>query len=210
MSNVKLAAACLCLLALAAITALAAPFSSSDLTITSTVIGSFIDEGEKLKFLGLWRGSADWRLRAGSGGHSSNGGGGGGRVRQGFTYGDFTFDVDISDATNVAKIEIIDAKRIAKNLADRFRYEVSLKETNVIFVDRFDTKPTVVRMTRIDPEWSSPNPIELVYGVFKGRPDFVEFLQCDLFLASPMMQMMVPEYRDRWMAVHPCGAVPAR
>jgi hypothetical protein len=84
--------------------------------------------------------------------------------------------------------------------------QVSLEDGNVILIDHADTKPEIVRVVRVDPAVQDSR--AAASEVLKRHKDLVEFLQCDLFLASPMVQLLRernPAYLNTMMATHPCG-----
>ena len=170
------------------------PMSRTSGTVTlsramsSTVVASLAAQNGNLTVLVLWRGSPKW-LGSGAGNSSGGGGGSSGVTGLYFTFGGLTFDVQTDGS--VAR------------LLDR---EVSLKDGNVILVDQVDTKPAIVRMMHVDPVVpSTPDALDVV---LKRHPELIEFLQCDLFLASPPVQLLRernPAYLSAWMATHPCG-----
>src|SRR5262245_5878380 len=157
--------------------------------ISSTVVASLVAQKGNLTVLVLWRGSPKW-LGSGGGMSSGGGGGSGGVMGLYFTYGGLTFDVQVDGS--VAR------------LLDR---QVSLNDGNVILVDHVDTQPNIVRMMHVDP--AVPSTPDATYVVLRRHKELVEFLQCDLFLTSPVVQLLRernPDYLNGWMATHPCGA----
>jgi hypothetical protein len=154
--------------------------------ISSTVVASYVAREGRLVLLVLWRGSPAWLERGGGPGRA---GGGSGRTWLQYSAGGLTLEVEIEDATQVATV---------------LHQRLSLEDGNVVLVDRVDSKPTVLRVFRVDP--AVPLTPDAMYVVMKREPELVEFLQCDLFRASPVFQKLKPDYVKAWMAIHPCGA----
>jgi hypothetical protein len=152
--------------------------------ISSTVVASYVAREGRLVLLVLWRGSPSWLMRGGG----RSGGGGGGRTWLQYSAGGLTLDAEIDDATRAVRV------------LDR---RLSLEDGNVVLVDRVDTKPTVLRVLHVDP--AVPLTPDAMYVVMKREPELVEFLQCDLFRASPLFRKLSPDYLEAWMAIHPCG-----
>ncbi|HET9362446.1 MAG TPA: hypothetical protein VFO58_21990 [Vicinamibacterales bacterium] len=154
--------------------------------VSSTVAASYVAREGRLVLLVLWRGSPAWLERGG--GDSSRGGGASGRTWLQDAIGGVTLDVEIDDATRVATV---------------LGHRVPLEDGNVVLVDRVDTEPAVLRVLHVDP--AVPLTPDAMYVVMKREPELVEFLQCDLFRASPLFKIVGPDYLKAWMAIHPCG-----
>ncbi len=156
--------------------------------VSSTVVASALARNGHLVLLVLWRGSPAWL--AGGRGNSSGGGGGGGHTRLQLTFGGLSFDVDVDDIADVARV---------------LGQQISLKDANVVLVDNVDSKPTIVRIKLVDA--TVPESADAAWVVLKREPELLEFLQCDLMLSNPMLKNMRSDYLKMWMTVHPCGQV---
>ncbi len=118
----------------------------------------------------------------GRGGSSSSQGGSGGSqtwavLRRG---GDVTLGLDIDHTTGVARL---------------MNQQVPVRDRNVFLIDRADTQSPVVRMVRVDP--TLPDTPDAAFVVMKRDPSIIDFLQCDLVRADPLLKT--------FLAAHPCG-----
>jgi hypothetical protein len=134
----------------------------------------------KFTLLVLWRGSPGWFTRGS--GHSGSSGGGGGfgesRGFQRFSYGGLSFELQFD--WTAASVKLLDR-------------EVSLRETNFIFVDNVDVTsgPVLVEARRIDVPRELGNEIDAIRIFINRSPELYGYLQCDKQLPDPPMQAMI-------------------
>jgi hypothetical protein len=160
------------------------PTSSTDRVVSPTVVASFISHTEysvgQFTLLVLWRGSPGWFTRGS--GHSGSSGGGGGfgesRGFQRFSYGGLSFELQFD--WTAASVKLLDR-------------EVSLRETNFIFVDNVDVTsgPVLVEARRIDVPSELGNEIDAIRIFINRSPELYGYLQCDKQLPDPPMQAMI-------------------
>ncbi len=143
-----------------------------------TVLSTLVSRGERLVVLVLWRGAPGWLARAGRA--STQAGGSERQTWAQLTRGDVTVDLDIDHATGLARLR---------------GQQLSVGDNNVVLVDRVDTNAPIVRMLRIDP--TVPDTPDAPFVVLKRNPALIEFLQCELTQADPIL--------GRLVVTHPCG-----
>jgi hypothetical protein len=137
----------------------------------------------------LWRGTPGWFLkgeRGASGGGGGSGAGGSGSYE--FVYlseGGLTFVIEFDYDEKVVKI---------------LSQDISLEEINVVLVDFVDSPggPTIVGFRWVDPmPTEQPSTVDPIASVIKRTPELFEYLRCDLSLADPIMNKMIPILCER-------------
>jgi hypothetical protein len=145
---------------------------------SATVLSTLVSRGERLVVLVLWRGAPGWLARGGRA--STQAGGSEQHTWAQLARGEVTVDLEIDHTTGLARL--------------RGRH-ISVGDNNVVLVDRVDTKAPIVRMLKIDP--TVPDTPDAPFVVLKRDPALIEFLQCELTQADPIL--------GRLLATHPCG-----
>jgi hypothetical protein len=150
--------------------------------------------GMTTSLLVLWRGTPGWFGRALAPSRSNSG-----QTNQGFTYSDLDFRIDFDDAAATATI---------------LKRPFSLKDVNVVLVDGVDSAagPAI-----LSSRWMTPAPPaapllpgaigDPVAGIVMRAPDLYEYLRCDLTVADPRLQAVMPTLcgRMRGELVIPAG-----
>jgi hypothetical protein len=145
-------------------------------------------DGSTTTLLVLWRGTSGWFAAGGRGGSSGSSGGGGGfglsHADEYLTYGGRTFTMQFDDDKKIVRL---------------LNQEISLKDTNVVLVDFVDSTggPAIVGYRWVEPA-PPPPPIvaggaaDPIAGVIMRSPELYEYLRCDLKMADPLMNAMMP------------------
>lgn len=145
---------------------------------SSTVLSTLVSRGGRLVVLVLWRGAPGWLARGGPA--STRAGGNEQQTWAQLVRGAVTLDLDIDHATGVARLR---------------GQQLPVADNNVVLVDRSDTQAPIVRLLRIDP--IVPDTPDAPFVVLKREPALIEFLQCELTRADPILGQL--------LATHPCG-----
>jgi hypothetical protein len=142
-----------------------------------------------LELLILWRGSPGWFRKSGG---ASGGGGAGSSMGAG--------------ASDMIRTEWVSQGGV--NLTVRFDpaarkawlqdAEIVLNDANVLLVDGVDSasRPHVVRMLRIDPEYEATLKPVPVQAFIRRSPHLVDFLQCDV--PAPGLQPYEQQVFEMW------------
>ena len=163
--------------------------SSISKVVSPTVVASWrahenFKDGSTTTLLVLWRGTPGWFT---AGGRGSGGGGGGSSSSYAYeymTYGGRTFVMEFDDDKKIVKM---------------VNQEISLKDTNVVLVDFVDsaTGTTIVGYRWVEPGPPAPPLVaggaaDPIAGVIIRSPELYEYLRCDLKVADPLMNAMMP------------------
>jgi hypothetical protein len=163
--------------------------------VSPTVVASWSShdnyaDGSKTTLLVLWRGAPGWFSKGGRGraGWSSGGGSGaGGSGSYGYQY--------VTEGGLTFTLEFDYDKRIVKIL----NREISLKETNVVLVDFVDSVngPAIVDYRWVEPGPPAPPVVpdaasDPIAGVIRRSPELLDYLQCDLKVADPLLSAYIP------------------
>lgn len=151
---------------------------ATDRLISAVVYASWLQhwrasDGDTRSLLVLWRGTPGWFVKtAPGGGRSSSGGGSGSGGWQTFAAGGLSFELQYDFDRNVVTL---------------LNQEVSLVESNVVFVDFVDSPDgaqIVDRLwieTRSDQQPPMPDPI---FAIVKSSPRLYEYVRCDVTLPN--------------------------
>jgi hypothetical protein len=146
-------------------------------------------DGSTTTLLVLWRGTPGWFTAGGRGRSGGSSGSGGGSSASSYsyqymTYGGRTFMMGFDDDKKIVKL---------------LNQEVSLKDTNVVLVDFVDSTggPTIVGYRWVEPGPPAPAPVaggaaDPIAGVIRRSPELYDYLRCDLRMADPLMNAMMP------------------
>jgi hypothetical protein len=171
--------------------------SSTSRIASPTVVASWRErdsyaDGSTTALLVLWRGTPGWFTAGGRGTSSgSSGGSGSAGSRSAFsysydymTYGGRTFTMEFDDNRKIVKL---------------LNQEISLKDTNVVLIDFVDSPggPTIVGYRWLEPGPPAPPLVEgavadPIAGVIMRSPELYEYLRCDVKVADPLMNAMMP------------------
>jgi hypothetical protein len=168
---------------------------STSRVTSPTVVASWVSreaysDGAVTTLLVLWRGTPGWFLKGERGGPSGGGGGSGAGGSGSYEF------VYLSEGGLTFVIEFDHDKKVVKILSQ----EISLEETNVVLVDFVDSTggPTIVGLRWVDParpeQSSTPDPIA---STIKRAPELFDYLRCDVSLADPIMNRMIPILCER-------------
>jgi hypothetical protein len=147
-------------------------------------------DGSSTTLLVLWRGTPGWFVARG-GASSGAGSSGGGSFSSSSSY---AYEY-ITYGGRTCTMEFDDNRKIVKLL----NQEISLKDTNVVLVDFVDSpeRTAIVGYRWVEPEPPAPPLVngaiaDPIAGVIMRSPELYEYLRCDLKVADPLMNAMMP------------------